>query len=90
MVAVHGWAERDKLIHLCRPICHVFRQPFEVFQGFMDACGKCDPFSFDTSKGFLHLAEQSPGSGEGERHKAQFAEDPVPFVYAYPMLGARY
>ena len=90
MVAVHGWEEQDKLIHFCRPICHVFRQPFEICQGFIDTCLQCDPFAFDVAKGFLHLAEQYPDSGEGECHQAQFAEDPVPFVYAYPMLGARY
>ena len=66
MVAVHGWSERDKLIHACRVIGHVFSQPFEVFQGFMDACGQGDPFAFDVAKGFLHLAKQSPGSREGE------------------------
>ena len=90
MVAVHGWAERDKLIHPCRPIGHIFCHPFEVCQGFMDTCGQCDPFAFDVAKGFLHLAEQSPGSGEGECHQSQFTKDPVLFVYAYPMLGARY
>ena len=88
MVAVHSWSKRDKLIHLCRMICHIFRQPFEVFQGFMDACGQRDPFAFDVAKVFLHLAEQSPGSGEGECHLAQFSKDTVPFIYAYPMLGA--
>ena len=90
MVAVHGWSERDELIHLCRPVGHVFRQPFEVFQGFMDACGQRDPFAFDMAMGFLYLAEQSPGFGEGECHRAQFAEDMVPVIHAYPMLGTRY
>ena len=68
MVAVHGWSERDKLIHFCRPLCHVLSQPFEIFQGFMDACGQCDPFAFDVAKGLLYLTEQSPGSGEGKYH----------------------
>ena len=90
MVAVHVWLERDELIHLCRPIGHVFRQRFEVFQGFMDDCGKSNPFAFDLAKGFLHLAEQSPSSGEGKCHRAQFVEDTVPFIHAYPVLGARY
>ena len=73
MVAVHGWSENDELIHVCRAIGHVFSQPFEVFQGFMDACGKGEPFSFDVAKGFLNLAKQYPRSGEGECHRAQFA-----------------
>ena len=90
MVAAHGWSEQDELIHSCRPIDHVFRQPFEVFQGCMDACGQSDPFDFVVEKGFLHLAEQSPSSREGECHRAQFAEDMVPFIHAYPVLGARY
>ena len=68
MVAVHGWAERGKLIHSFRPIGHVFRDLFEVCQGFMDNCEQCDPFAFDVAKGFLHLAEHSPGSGKGECH----------------------
>ena len=69
---------------------HVFRQPFEVFQGFMDACGQCDPFAFDVALVFLYLTKQSPSSAEGECHRAQFAEDAVPFIHAYPVLGARY
>ena len=84
MVAVHGWSERDKLIHACRAMGHVFCQPFEVVQGFMDACGQGDPFAFDLAKGFPNLAKQSPSSGEGECHRAQFAKDTV------PVLGARY
>ena len=90
MVAVHGWSERDEFIHSCRPIGHVSRQAFEVFQGFMDACGQGDPFAFEVAKGFLHLAKQSPSAGEGECHRAQFAKDTVSFIHAYPVLGARY
>ena len=85
MVAIHGWSEWDKLIHLCRPIGHVFRQPFQVFQGFIDACGHSDPFAFDVAKGFLHLAEQSPSSGKGKCNRAQFAKDMVPFIHTYPV-----
>ena len=48
----------------------------------MDACVQRDPFAFDVAKGFLYLAEQSPGSGEGDCHGAQFDEDTVPLVYA--------
>ena len=66
MVPAHGWLEQDELIHTCRAIGHVFSQPFEVFQGFMDACGQGDPFTFDVAKGFLHLTKQSPGYREGE------------------------
>ena len=77
MIGVHVWPERDELIHACRAVGHVFSQPFEVFQGFMDAFGQSDPFAFYVEKGFLHLAKQSPGSGEGECHRAQFDEDPV-------------
>ena len=47
----------------------------------MDACEKRDPFAFDVAKGFLYLAEQSPVSGGGECHGAQFSEDMVPLVY---------
>ena len=90
MVAIHGWLERDELIHVCREMGHVFRQPFEFFQGFMDACGQGDPCAFDVAKSFLHLAKQPPSSGEGKCHRAQFAEDTVPFIQAYPVLGARY
>ena len=90
MVAFHGWSEQDELIHSCRPIGHVFRQPFKVFQGFMDACGQSDPFAFDVAKRFLNLAEQSSSSGEGECHQAQFAKDTMPFIHAYHVLGARY
>ena len=90
MVAVHGWSKRDKLIHACRAIFHVFSQPFEVFQGSIDACGQGDPFAFDVAKGFLHLAKQTPVLGEGECHRAQFAKDKVPLVHTYPVLGVRY
>ena len=48
----------------------------------MDACGQRDPFAFDVAKGFLHLAEQSPGFGEGECHGAHFSKDTVPLVSA--------
>ena len=57
MVAVHGWAERDKLIHLSGPLGHIVRHPFQVVQGFVDAWGKVDPFAFDVAKGLLHLTE---------------------------------
>ena len=90
MVVVHGWSERYKIIHACRAVGHVFSQQFEVFQGFMDACGQGDPFAFEVAKGLLHLAKQSPGSGEGECPRSQLDEDPVPFVHAYPVLGVRY
>ena len=66
MVAVHGWSERDKLINACRAMGHVFRQPFEVFEVFMDTWVQGDPFAFDVVKGFLHLAKQSSSAGEGE------------------------
>ena len=36
---------------------HIVRQPFEVVQGFVDAWGQGDPFSFDVAKGLLHLTE---------------------------------
>ena len=54
MVVVHGWSEWDELVHVCRAICHIFCQPFEVLQGFMDACGQGDTFAFDVANGFLH------------------------------------
>ena len=57
MVAVHGWAERDKLIHLSGPLGHILRQPLEVVQGVVDAWGQGAPFAFDVSKGLLHLTE---------------------------------
>ena len=57
MLAVHGWAERDKLIHPSGPLGHIVRQPFEVVQGFMDAWEHGDPFPFDVAKGILHLTE---------------------------------
>ena len=63
MVAVHSWSEQDELIHSCRPIDHVFCQKFEVFQGFMDNCGKRDPFVFDVANGFLHLDLFQPKTG---------------------------
>ena len=90
MVAVHGWSERDELVHACRSICHFFSQPFEVFQGFIDTCGQGEPFAFDVAKGFLHLDKHTPGSGEGKCHRAQFAKDTVPLFHAYPVLGVRY
>ena len=68
MVAVHCWSERDELVHVCRAICHVFGQPFEFCQGFMDACLQGDPFDFGMAKGFLYLDKQSPGSWVGECH----------------------
>ena len=57
MVSVHGWAERDKLIHLSAPLGHILRQPLEVVQGVVDAWGQGAPFAFDVSKGLLHLTE---------------------------------
>ena len=90
MVAVHGWLERDELIHVCRAMGHVLRQLFEVFQGFMNACEQGDPCVFDVAKGFLNLAKKSPSSGEGKCHRAQFAKDTVPFIHTYPVLGAKY
>ena len=57
MVSVHGWAERDKLIHSSGPLSHIVRQPFEVVQGFVHPWGQGDPFSFDVAKGLLHLTE---------------------------------
>ena len=65
MLAIHGWAERYKLINLSGLLGHIVRQPFEVVQGFVHACAQGDPFAFDMAKGLLHLAEISPGSGEG-------------------------
>ena len=59
MVAVNGWLEQDELIHACRAMDHVFCQPFEVFQVFMDTWVQGDLFAFDVVKGFLHLAKQS-------------------------------
>ena len=56
----------------------------------MDACGLGYQSSFDVAKGFLHLSKESPGSGESECHRAQFAEDLVPLVYAYSVLGVGY
>ena len=64
MVAIHGWAERDKLIHTSGPLGHIVRQPFEVVQDIVDACGQGYPFAFDVAKGLLHLPKYSPGSGE--------------------------
>ena len=66
MVAVHGGSERDELVHACRAILHVLSYSSEVLQGFMDTCGKRDTFAFAVEKGFLRLAKQSPGSGEGK------------------------
>ena len=43
-------------------------QPAEVCQGLMDAFGQRNSLAFDTKKGFLHLAKQYSGSGEGECH----------------------
>ena len=57
MVAVHGWAERDKLVHSGKPLGHILRQPLKVVQGVVDAWGKGDPFAFDVEKGLLHLTE---------------------------------
>ena len=57
MVAIHGWTEREKLIHMSGLLGHIFRQPFEVVQGFVNACGQVDPFAFDVAKGLLYLAE---------------------------------
>ena len=34
----------------------------------MDDFGKRNPFDFDMAEGFLHLAEQASGSGEGKCH----------------------
>ena len=65
MVAVHGWAERDKLVHLSGPICHILRQPLKIVQGVVDVWGQDDPFAFDVAKGLLHLTEESLSSGEG-------------------------
>ena len=65
MVAVHGWLERDKLIHLSGPLGLILRHPLEVVQGVMDAWGQGDPFAFDVAKGLLHLTEYPPSSGEG-------------------------
>ena len=72
MEAAHVWAERDKLIRSCTPLSHVLSQPFEDFQGFMDACGQRDPFAFDVAKGFLRLTEQSPGTGRASAIKRIF------------------
>ena len=57
MVAIHGWTEQEKLIHMSGLLGHIFRQPFEVVQGFVNACGQVDPFAFDVAKGLLYLAE---------------------------------
>ena len=68
MVAVHGGSEQDYLIYACRAICYILSKSVEVCQGFMDAFGQRNPFSFDMAKGFLYLAKQSTGSGEVKCH----------------------
>ena len=57
MVAVHGWAEREKLIHSSGPFGYILRQPLEVVQGVVDAWVQGDTFAFDVAKGLLYLTE---------------------------------
>ena len=65
MVAVHGWAERDKLVHSSGLLGQILRQPLKVVQVVVDAWGQSDPFAFDVAKGLLYLTEYSPSSREG-------------------------
>ena len=65
MVAVHGWAERDKFVHSRRPLGHILRQPLKIVQGVVDAWEQGDPLALDVAKGLLHLTEESTSSREG-------------------------
>ena len=65
MVAVHGWAERDKFVYSSGPLGHILRQPFKIIQGVVDSWGQGDPLAFDVAEGLLHLTEESPSSREG-------------------------
>ena len=65
MVAVHGWAERDKFVHSSGPLGHILRQPLKIVQGVVDAWEQGDPLAFDVAKGLLHLTEESTSSREG-------------------------
>ena len=57
MVAVHGRAERGKLIHSSGTLGKIVCQTFEVVQGFVDAWVKGDPFAFNVEKDLLYLTE---------------------------------
>ena len=65
MVAVHGWAEWDKLIQSSGPLGHILCHLFEVLQGVVGAWGMGDPFAFNVAKGLLRLTKYYPGSREG-------------------------
>ena len=46
----------------------------------MYGLGESYPLDFYIAGCFLHMTEQSLGSREGDCHRAQLAQDPVPFI----------